>query len=88
MFGLDWKDCRGNKDAKAIQLDNELRNITIGDSTLTEHCTRIMTMANLLDNIDAAVPEKNLVMYTINDLSPKFEYIASLIRDARLCQRF
>ena len=38
-----------NKDAKAFQLDNELRNISIGDLPVTNYCTRIKTMASLLD---------------------------------------
>lgn len=41
---------------------------------------RIKSLADLLDNLNNPVPEKNLVAYTLNDLSPKFHHIATTIR--------
>lgn len=52
---------RDNKDTRAIQLDNELLNIVLGDPPITEYCQRIKGMSDLLVNIDAHVAEKNLV---------------------------
>ncbi|XP_023736522.1 uncharacterized protein LOC111884427 [Lactuca sativa] len=79
-----WNDLeklfRDNKDSKSIQLDNEIRNITIGDSSITDYCTHIKSLADLLENLDILVPKKNLVAYTINGLSPKFHYITTTIR--------
>lgn len=67
------------KDAKVVQLDNELCKTTIGDSKIIEYYTRIKTVDDLIDNIDVAVPKKNIVMYTIIGLSFKIDYIANLI---------
>lgn len=39
---------------------------------------------NMLDNIDVIIPKKNLVKKTINDLSPMFDYVSSLIVIDRL----
>ncbi|PWA38468.1 hypothetical protein CTI12_AA581070 [Artemisia annua] len=40
-----------NKDARAINLDNELRSITIGNMTINEYCTKIKSMADRLKNL-------------------------------------
>ncbi|GJV82653.1 hypothetical protein Tco_1522551 [Tanacetum coccineum] len=41
-----------SKDARAINLDNELRAIKIGKMTVNEYCTKIQSMANRLKNLD------------------------------------
>ncbi|GKE78315.1 hybrid signal transduction histidine kinase M, partial [Tanacetum coccineum] len=41
-----------NKDAKAINLDNELRSIKTGKMTVKEYYTKIQAMANRLKNLD------------------------------------
>ncbi|GKD12077.1 hypothetical protein Tco_1196484 [Tanacetum coccineum] len=41
-----------NKDAKAINLDNELRSIKIGKMIVNEYCTYFRSMANRLKNLD------------------------------------
>lgn len=56
-----------------------MHNITINDYSLIKYCTQIKTMVDLLDNIDSTIPDKNLITYTINGLSSKFDYIVSLI---------
>ncbi|KAJ9535086.1 hypothetical protein OSB04_un001838 [Centaurea solstitialis] len=71
---------RDNKEAKALELDNELRNIVIGDSTIMEYCSRIKGISDLLTNIGSPVSERNLVTYAINGLSPKYDVIATTIR--------
>ncbi|GJY66490.1 hypothetical protein Tco_0468728 [Tanacetum coccineum] len=48
-----------NKDARAINLDNELRSIKIGKIMVNEYCTKIQAMANRLKNLDCEVSEKN-----------------------------
>ncbi|XP_023739033.1 uncharacterized protein LOC111887043 [Lactuca sativa] len=68
-----------NKVNKIIQIDNELRNITMGNFTITEYCNRIKNLADFLDNMDAKVLGANLVAYTLNGLPPKFRYIATSI---------
>lgn len=49
---------RDNKESKAIQLGNELRNIVIGDSSIINYCIRIKTIFDLLENIDSPIPVK------------------------------
>ncbi|XP_024985248.1 uncharacterized protein LOC112520861 [Cynara cardunculus var. scolymus] len=71
-----------NKDAKSMQTDNELRNIVMGDLTVTAYCTKIKALADLLANLDpdSTIPDKHLVIYTINGLSSKFDPVANIIR--------
>lgn len=79
---------RDNKENKALQLESELRNITMGDSLVTDYCTRIKTIADLLENLDAPVPKRNLVSYTLSGLTKKFQYIATTIRHQRSVPSF
>lgn len=62
-----------------MELDDELHNITIGDSTIMEYCTKIKSISNLLTNNGALVPECNLVIYTINGLSSKYAHVIPTI---------
>ncbi|KAJ9552722.1 hypothetical protein OSB04_016767 [Centaurea solstitialis] len=73
---------RDNKDAKSMQIDSKLRNVTMGDLTVTAYCTKIKALADLLANLDPAstIPDKHLVIYTINGLSSKFDFVANIIR--------
>ena len=71
---------RDNKEANAIELENQLRNIVIGDSTIMEYYTCIKTISDLLANIGSQVPERTLVTYSRNGLSSKFDHIATTIR--------
>jgi len=61
---------RDNKDARAMQLANELRSITMGDLTVSAYCCKIKNLADLLENLDneSKVSDKHLVIYTINGL--------------------
>ncbi|GKE02287.1 hypothetical protein Tco_1390270 [Tanacetum coccineum] len=69
-----------SKDARAINLDNELRSIKIGNMTVNEYCTKIKSMANRLKNLDCQVSEKNLVIYTVNGLDSRFATLVEIIR--------
>ncbi|KAL4557518.1 hypothetical protein LXL04_035699 [Taraxacum kok-saghyz] len=71
---------RDNKEANAIELENQLRNIVIGDSTVMEYYTRIKSISDLLANIGAPVSQRNLVTYALNGMSSKFDHIATTIR--------
>lgn len=57
-----------------MTLDNELREVTI-----VEFCTRVKRIS-YLDNTDAKVPERKMVMYAINGLSSKYANVATIIR--------
>ncbi|GJS79442.1 hybrid signal transduction histidine kinase M [Tanacetum coccineum] len=61
-----------NKDARAINLNNELWSIKIGKMTVNEYCTKIRSMADRLINLGCVVSDKNLVICTINGLDSRF----------------
>lgn len=72
---------RDNKEARALQLENELRTMVIGDLTVHEYCQKMKTTADLLANIDAPVSERALVSHLLNGLSDKFDSIINVFQD-------
>lgn len=52
----------------------------MGDSSTPTYFTKIKTITDSLENLDAKVSEKKLVIYTLNDLYTKFEHITSQIQ--------
>ncbi|GKD54930.1 hybrid signal transduction histidine kinase M, partial [Tanacetum coccineum] len=68
------------KDARAINLDNELRSIKIRKITVKEYCTKIKSMENRLRNLDCEVSKKNLVIYAVNGLDSRFVTLVEIIR--------
>ncbi|PWA59685.1 hybrid signal transduction histidine kinase M [Artemisia annua] len=79
-----WDNLKGlfhdNKDARAINLANELRSIKIGNMSINEYCTKIMFMADRLQNLGSSVSEKNLVIYAVNGLDSRFTTIVKIVR--------
>ncbi|PWA57514.1 myb-like protein P [Artemisia annua] len=79
-----WDHLQGlfhdNKDARAINLDNELRSIKIGNMSINDYCTKIKSMADRLQNLGSPVNEKNLVIYAVNGLDSRFTTIVKIIR--------
>ncbi|GKD39812.1 hybrid signal transduction histidine kinase M, partial [Tanacetum coccineum] len=75
-----WKQLKDvfhdNKSARAMQLDNDLRNVELGNLSITDYFHKIRRMADLLANIDSPVDEKNLVFYAINGLGEKYDQVA------------
>ncbi|XP_010463443.1 PREDICTED: uncharacterized protein LOC104744124 [Camelina sativa] len=71
---------RNNKEARAIQLDNELRTMEIKDLSIRDYFQKIKSVADLLANVDAAVNDRNLVMYLLNGLNEKFDNILNVIK--------
>lgn len=71
---------RNNKEARAIQLDNELRNQEIGDQTIQAYCQKLKSLADLLANVDAPVNEIHLVTYLLNGHNDKYDYIVNVIK--------
>nr|GEX83667.1 hybrid signal transduction histidine kinase M [Tanacetum cinerariifolium] len=69
-----------NKDARAINLDNELRSVKIGKMSVNEYCTKIKSMNNRLKNLDCDVSEKNVVIYAVNGLDSCFATLVEIIR--------
>lgn len=71
---------RNNKEARAIQLDNELRTTEIGDLTIQAYCQKLKSLSDLLVNVDAPVSDRTLVMYLFNGLNEKFDNIINVIK--------
>ncbi|XP_010463138.1 PREDICTED: uncharacterized protein LOC104743790 [Camelina sativa] len=71
---------RDNKEARALQLDNELRNLSVGDLTIHEYCKKLKSLSDLLANVDSPVSKKNLVMHMLNGLTNKFDSIINVIK--------
>lgn len=71
---------RNNKEARAIQLDNELRTTEIGDMTIQAYCQKLKSLSDLLTNVDAPVNDRTLVMYLLNGLNEKFDIIINVIK--------
>ncbi|CAI9297099.1 unnamed protein product [Lactuca saligna] len=70
---------REKKDARSIELENELCSMVHSDRSIMEFCQKIHVKVDLLANIGSRVPEKTLVAYLLNILEPKFNNIATLI---------
>nr|KAJ0197156.1 hypothetical protein LSAT_V11C700354450 [Lactuca sativa] len=47
---------RTNKDQKAMQLEDQLRNITMGDLSVNDYCTKIKGISYMLENLGSPVP--------------------------------
>ena len=71
---------RDNKEARALQLENELRTITIGDQSVHEYCKKLKNLSDLLANIDPPVPDRGLVLHLLNGLTDKFDSIINVIK--------
>ncbi|CAH1424980.1 unnamed protein product, partial [Lactuca virosa] len=77
-----------NKETKVMELDDELRTITIGDSSVMEYCIHIKSISDLLANIGSPLSERNLVIYAINGLSPKFAHVVTTTRHQKSSPTF
>ncbi|XP_010413458.1 PREDICTED: uncharacterized protein LOC104699794 [Camelina sativa] len=71
---------RDNKEARALQLENELRTITIGDQSVHEYCKKLKNLSDLLANIDSPVTDRGLVLHLLNGLTDKFDSIINVIK--------
>ena len=71
---------RDNKENRALQLENELRTITIGDLSVQEYCRKRKSLSDLLANVDSPVTDRQLFMHCLNGLNDKFDGIHNVIR--------
>ncbi|KAI3746176.1 hypothetical protein L6452_08599 [Arctium lappa] len=72
-----------NKDAPALQLESELRTISMGDLSVHDYCTKVKKIADLLEGLGEKVKEKHVVIHAINGLSSKFDGVANIIRHSK-----
>ncbi|GJW49792.1 WRKY family transcription factor [Tanacetum coccineum] len=82
-YGI-WKRLRdlfhNNKDARVTQLDNEIRNMTIESSSVTNFFQDIKSKVDHLANLDSPVNDSSLVTYAINGIRSKYPDAARVIR--------
>lgn len=71
---------RNNKEARAIQLDNELRTTEIGDLSIEDYSQKLKSLSDRLANVDAAIPDRTLVTYLLNGLNERFDNIINVIQ--------
>lgn len=70
---------RKNKELCIMELENELRQMTMGDKSINEFYERMKVTADLLGNIGNPVTKHTLVTYFLNSLSPKYDHIGTII---------
>lgn len=63
-----------------MDLEDELYNLSIGDSMVMAYCTKIKAIVDILSKIGYPVSERNLVIYVINGLSWKFAHVVTTIK--------
>jgi hypothetical protein len=77
-----WKRLKdifhNNKDDRIIQLDNEIRNMDIGNLSVTDYFQKIKSRADHLANLGSNVSNSSLVTYA--GLRSRFPKIARIIR--------
>ncbi|XP_010436720.1 PREDICTED: uncharacterized protein LOC104720527 [Camelina sativa] len=69
-----------NKEGRALQLENELHTITIGDQSVHDYCKKLKTLFDLLANVDSPVTDRGLVLHLLNSLTHKFYSLINVIK--------
>ncbi|PWA61107.1 hypothetical protein CTI12_AA376330 [Artemisia annua] len=72
-----------NKEARAMELHEELRSLELGSLSIAEYFKKIKVASDLLSNIESPIDDKNLVMYAVNGLGDKYDHVASIIRHSK-----
>lgn len=71
---------RNNKEVRAMQIDNDLCTLEIGDLSIRDYCQSLKSLADLLTNLDSPVSDRNLVMYMLNGLNKNYDNIINVIK--------
>ncbi|PWA76504.1 hypothetical protein CTI12_AA236700 [Artemisia annua] len=58
-----------NEDARAINIDNQICSIKMGNLSTNDYFTKIQSMADRLANLGSPVADKYKVMYALNGIS-------------------
>ncbi|GJV62533.1 ribonuclease H-like domain-containing protein [Tanacetum coccineum] len=69
-----------NKDARITQLDNEIRNMAIGTSSITDFFQQIKSKVDCLADLDSPMKDTSLVTYAINGVRSKYSDVVRIIR--------
>lgn len=71
---------RNNKEAKVMQIDNELCTLELGDQSIRDYTQTLKSLTDLLFNLDSPINDRNLVMYMLNGLNEKFDNIINVTK--------
>ncbi|KAL7582830.1 hypothetical protein Lser_V15G42824 [Lactuca serriola] len=63
-----------------MNLENELRNITLGDSTIHEYFEKIKKTTDLLEGLGEKMKYCTVVLHALNGLPSKYDTVAGVIR--------
>ncbi|WVZ83664.1 hypothetical protein U9M48_030790 [Paspalum notatum var. saurae] len=69
----------GNKDSRAVQLEQELHNLEQGDLSATAYCHRLKTLSDALADCDRPVDDRALVHQLIRGLNPKYHVLKQML---------
>ncbi|KAI3524089.1 hypothetical protein L1887_02738 [Cichorium endivia] len=69
-----------NTESTAMQLETEIRNITLGDLSIHAYFDKIKKLADLLEGLVEKLKERTIVTHALNGLPSKFDSIANIIR--------
>lgn len=72
-----------NKDHRLMELDTEIRNLSMGDSSMLEYLNRVSKLADMLENLGAKLTDRNLIIHTLNGLPTKYDNLSLLIRNSK-----
>ncbi|XP_062206168.1 uncharacterized protein LOC133908060 [Phragmites australis] len=70
----------GNKETRALILDDEFRNFVQGDLSIAEYCRKLKSMADALGDLGEPVQDRTLVLSVLRGLNEKFGYMAALLK--------
>lgn len=69
-----------NKESTAMQLETELRTLSLGDLSIHAYFDKVKKIADLLDGLGEKIKDRNVVIHALNGLPSKFDGIANIIR--------
>lgn len=71
------------KKTNDMQLETELRNVSMEDLTVHDYFEKFKKLRDLLEGLGELIRDCNLFTHTINGLSRKYEGVACIIRFTR-----
>ncbi|WVZ82502.1 hypothetical protein U9M48_029756 [Paspalum notatum var. saurae] len=69
----------GNRDSRAVQLEQDLHNLEQGDLSATAYCHRLKTLSDALADCGRAVGDRALVHQLIRGLNPKYHVLKQML---------
>ncbi|KAI0509831.1 hypothetical protein KFK09_010428 [Dendrobium nobile] len=66
--------------SKVIQLKNELHNIALKNSTMTQYLTEIKTLVDKIAAAGSVVDTEDIILYILNGLPPSYQSFKTAIR--------